>query len=201
MQEQRAIAYSDSGARNSSSSLMHARREPCNLSLRYTRDTAIINTSTQPRPKIFARVYIRGCIDAPLHQRAFAPSARVHEPRVHPGAVRVSCCILPMVNVVLLPLPSPALPQPSFVSVAHAYPSCAPTSARQPFLLLPLSFSLQLDSRCTEVWILVGLAGASIVASLSAGNIGVDRSSCCWRSHCLVRELFISKVYDSIVCK
>lgn len=123
MQEQRAIAYSDSGARNSSS-LMHARRESCNLSLRYTRDTAIINTSTQPRPKIFVRVYIRGCIDAPLHQRAYAPSARVHEPRVHPGAVRVSCCILPMVNVVLLPLPSLALPQPSFVSVAHAYPSC-----------------------------------------------------------------------------
>lgn len=95
----------------------------------------------------------------------------------------------------------PSLSRNPHLSLLHTRTHRAPTSARPPFLFLPLSFSLRLDSRCTEVWILVGLAGASIVASLSAGNIGVDRSSCCWRSHCLVRELFISKVYDSIVCK
>lgn len=179
------------GSRNNS---VHARGEKRASSLLGTRDTAIINTSTQPRTKIFAGV--RGTRTRARCTSAFTPSARVHGPWMHSRLVLLRS--LAMVNVGLLLPFAPSSPKPP-ISLC-----CANLDA----LILSLSLSLYLPSspsrrpsRCIEVWILVGLAGASIAASLSADNIGVDRSSCSCRSHCLVRELFINVAYDSIVRK
>ena len=179
------------GSRNRLASV-HARGEKraSSLSLLGTRDTAIINTSTQPRTKIFAGV--RGTRTRPRCTSAFTPSARVRGPWMHSRLVLLRS--LAMVNVVLLlPLRS-LLPRGSHFSLLRAM--CTNSDA----LILSLSLFVSL-SRCIEVWILVGLAGASIAASLSADNIGVDRSSCSCRNHCLVRELFINVAYDSIVRK
>lgn len=178
------------GSRNSS---VHARGEKRASSLLGTRDTAIINTSTQPRTKIFAGV--RGTRTRARCTSAFTPSARVHGPWMHSRLVLLRS--LAMVNVgLLLPL-RPLLPQASHFSLLRQLGRANPLSLS---FYLPSSPSRWL-SRCIEVWILVGLAGASIAASLSADNIGVDRSSCSCRSHCLVRELFINVAYDSIVRK
>lgn len=176
------------GSRNSSCRCTNRGRSVQPLSPRYT---AIINTSTQPRTKILAgvrgalhqRVYpFRTCAPRPLD----ALSSRAALSRY--GQCRPSPFLF-----------SPPPPRPSFVSVARMRAMC--TNA----LILSLSFSLcsspSVGSRCIEVWILVGLAGASIAVSLSADNIGVDRSSCSCRSHCLVLELFINVAYDSIVRK
>lgn len=184
------------GSRNRLASV-HARGEKraSSLSLLGTRDTAIINTSTQPRTKIFAGV--RGTRTRPRCTSAFTPSARVRGPWMHSRLVLLRS--LAMVNVVLLlPLRS-LLPRGSHFSLLRAM--CTNGSDA---LILSLSLCSSPSrplSRCIEVWILVGLAGASIAASLSADNIGVDRSSCSCRNHCLVRELFINVAYDSIVRK
>lgn len=178
------------GSRNSS---VHARGEKRASSLLGTRDTAIINTSTQPRTKIFAGV--RGTRTRARCTSAFTPSARVHGPWMHSRLVLLRS--LAMVNVGLLLPFAPSSPTPSHFSLLRQLGRANPLSLS---LYLPSSPSRRL-SRCIEVWILVGLAGASIAASLFADNIGVDRSSCSCRSHCLVRELFINVAYDSIVRK
>lgn len=187
------IVYSDPGI--DSRRCTREERSVQALSLLGTRDTAIINTSTQPRTKIFAGV--RGTRTRPRCTSAFTPSARVRGPWMHSRLVLLRS--LAMVNVVLLlPLRS-LLPRGSHFSLLRAM--CTNGSDT---LILSLSLCSSPSrplSRCIEVWILVGLAGASIAASLSADNIGVDRSSCSCRNHCLVRELFINVAYDSIVRK
>ena len=122
------------------------------LSLRYTRDMAIINTSTQLRGPRFSpvcvhyavasmhRCTVRACMRAcvcPFRTCARAESASR-------GPCTVSCCILSraMVNVVLLPLSSLALPPLCCTRArthTHTHTRMYPTWTRQPFLSLTLS--------------------------------------------------------------
>lgn len=124
------------GSRNRLASV-HARGEKraSSLSLLGTRDTAIINTSTQPRTKIFAGV--RGTRTRPRCTSAFTPSARVRGPWMHSRLVLLRS--LAMVNVVLLlPLRS-LLPRGSHFSLLRAM--CTNGSDA---LILSLSLSVRL---------------------------------------------------------
>lgn len=130
------------GSRNRLASV-HARGEKraSSLSLLGTRDTAIINTSTQPRTKIFAGV--RGTRTRPRCTSAFTPSARVRGPWMHSRLVLLRS--LAMVNVVLLlPLRS-LLPRGSHFSLLRAM--CTNSDAL--ILSLSLCSSPSLDaSKC-----------------------------------------------------
>lgn len=121
------------GSRNSS---VHARGEKRASSLLGTRDTAIINTSTQPRTKIFAGV--RGTRTRARCTSAFTPSARVHGPWMHSRLVLLRS--LAMVNVGLLLPFAPSSPKPP-ISLC-----CANLDALILFLSLSLSSFVSLPS-------------------------------------------------------
>lgn len=132
------IVYSDPGI--DSRRCTREERSVQALSLLGTRDTAIINTSTQPRTKIFAGV--RGTRTRPRCTSAFTPSARVRGPWMHSRLVLLRS--LAMVNVVLLlPLRS-LLPRGSHFSLLRAM--CTNGSDA---LILSLSLSLFVSLRST----------------------------------------------------